>query len=38
METSGVASKDTEVGEEIVVNYRLFDANDAVSTEAYLNN
>ena len=37
-ETSGVASRDIEAGEEIVVNYRLFDANDAVSIEEYLNN
>ena len=35
-ETSGVANRDIEVGEEILVNYRLFDEHDATSEEEYL--
>ncbi len=37
-ETLGVASRDIEIGEEILVNYRLFDAHDAESGEDYLDN
>lgn len=36
-ETSAVANRDIEVGEEITVDYRLFDAHDAKSNEKYLN-
>jgi SET domain-containing protein len=36
VETSGVAKRDIEVGEEILIDYRTFDAEDAVSDEAYL--
>lgn len=35
-ETRGMANRDIEAGEEILVNYRLFDVNDAISDEAYL--
>lgn len=38
IETSGVANKDIEKGEEILINYRLFDIYDATSDEKYLNN
>lgn len=38
IETSGIANRDIEIGEEILVNYRLFDAYDATSNETYLNN
>jgi len=33
----GVANCDIHIGEEILVNYKLFDANDAQSNEEYLN-
>jgi hypothetical protein len=36
-ETSGVANRDIEIGEEILVNYRLIDTHDASSAEEYLN-
>lgn len=36
-ETSAVANRDIHIGEEILVNYRLFDDNDAQSDEEYLN-
>ncbi len=35
-ETRAVASRDIEVGEEILENYRDFDANDETSSEEYL--
>lgn len=35
-ETRGVANRDIEAGEEILINYRSFDAGDAVSQEEYL--
>jgi len=35
-ETCGVANRDIDIGEEILVNYRLFDAHDEASEEAYL--
>ena len=35
-ETCGVANRDIEKGEEILVNYRTFDANDENSDEKYL--
>ncbi len=38
VETRGVANRDIEKGEEILVNYRTFDAHDETSEEAYLNN
>ena len=37
-ETSGVANRDIERGEEILVNYQTFDALDATSNEPYLVN
>ncbi len=37
IETSAVANRDIEEGEEILVDYRSFDAHDAVSDEEYLN-
>ena len=37
-ETLGVANCDIEKGEEILVNYRAFDAHDENSKEEYLNN
>jgi len=37
-ETLGVANRDIEKGEEILVNYRAFDAHDENSKEEYLNN
>ena len=37
-ETLGVANRDIEKGEEILVNYRAFDAHDKASSEKYLNN
>ncbi len=37
IETSAVANRDILKGEEILVNYRLFDANDEISNEEYLN-
>ncbi len=37
-ETRGVANRDIESGEEILVNYRLFDEHDANSNEEYLSN
>jgi hypothetical protein len=37
IETSGVANRDIEAGEEILINYRLFDAHDQISDEEYLN-
>ncbi len=36
-ETRGVANRDIEAGEEILINYRTFDAADAMSTDPYLN-
>jgi uncharacterized protein len=33
---TGVANRDIEVGEELLINYRTFDVNDAQSSEAYL--
>jgi hypothetical protein len=36
-ELCGVANKDIEIGEELLANYRAFDANDAVSDQEYLN-
>ncbi|TSC62723.1 MAG: nuclear protein SET [Parcubacteria group bacterium Gr01-1014_48] len=36
-ETLGVANRDIEKGEEILVNYRAFDAHDENSKEEYLN-
>ncbi|PIQ92497.1 MAG: SET domain-containing protein-lysine N-methyltransferase [Parcubacteria group bacterium CG11_big_fil_rev_8_21_14_0_20_39_22] len=36
-ETLGVANRDIEEGEEILVNYRAFDAHDENSKEEYLN-
>ncbi|MBX4189420.1 SET domain-containing protein [Candidatus Parcubacteria bacterium] len=35
-ETCGVANRDIEAGEEILVNYRLFDAHDEKGEEPYL--
>jgi hypothetical protein len=35
-ETS-VANRDIEIGEELLINYRTFDAHDAESKEVYLN-
>lgn len=37
VELCGVANRDIHIGEEILVNYRLFDDNDAQSDEEYLN-
>jgi len=37
-ETRGVANRDIKTGEEILINYRTFDAGDAESKESYLNN
>ncbi|PIP58407.1 MAG: SET domain-containing protein-lysine N-methyltransferase [Candidatus Vogelbacteria bacterium CG22_combo_CG10-13_8_21_14_all_37_9] len=37
IESSGVANRDIEIGEEILVNYKLFDAEDETSAENYLN-
>jgi SET domain-containing protein len=37
IETSGVALRDINIGEEILINYRTFDANDEFSNEEYLN-
>lgn len=37
IETAGMANKDIEIGEEILVNYRTFDSFDANSDEEYLN-
>lgn len=36
IESVGVANRDIEVGEEILVNYRMFDIHDLKSNEAYL--
>jgi SET domain-containing protein len=36
VETSGVAKRDIEAGEEILIDYRTFDIEDAVSNEEYL--
>ncbi len=36
-ETCGVANRDIEIGEEILVNYRDFDAHDEDGKEEYLN-
>src|SRR3989344_4164119 len=36
-ETLGVANRDIEKGEEMLVNYRAFDAHDENSKEEYLN-
>ncbi len=38
IETAAVANRDIEKGEEILINYKSFDANDAVSNDPYLNN
>ncbi len=35
-ELCGVANRDIEVGEEILADYRMFDAHDATSTDDYL--
>jgi len=35
-ETRGVANRDIEIGEEILINYRTFDAADAESKDPYL--
>ena len=35
-ETCTVANRDIEAGEELLINYRSFDAHDATSDEAYL--
>ncbi|OGZ53386.1 MAG: hypothetical protein A3B25_02080 [Candidatus Ryanbacteria bacterium RIFCSPLOWO2_01_FULL_48_26] len=37
-ETCGVANRDINQREEILVNYRLFDVRDATSDESYLKN
>jgi hypothetical protein len=37
-ETRGVANRDIEKGEEILVNYRAFDVHDENGKEEYLNN
>ena len=37
-ETLGVANRDIEKGEEILVNYRAFDVHDENGKEEYLNN
>lgn len=37
IEMSGVANRDIEEGEEIISNYRTFDADDENSDEEYLN-
>jgi len=36
LETCGVALRDIEIGEEILVNYKLFDSHDETSDEEYL--
>ena len=36
IETCGVANREIEPGEEILVNYRLFDVHDETSKETYL--
>ena len=36
-ETLGVANRDIEIGEEILVNYRHFDIDDENGTDDYLN-
>lgn len=38
LENIGIAIKDIEVGEEILVNYKLFDEADKTSPEEYLKN
>lgn len=38
IEFCGVANRDIEPGEELITNYRLFDAHDMNSGEDYLNN
>jgi SET domain-containing protein len=35
-EISGVANRDIEIGEEILADYRLFDAHDETGSETYL--
>ncbi len=37
-ETAGAANRDISEGEEILINYRTFDANDEFSKEEYLDN
>jgi uncharacterized protein len=37
VETCGIALRDIEIGEELTINYRLFDVHDENSGEAYLN-
>lgn len=36
IETCGVANRDIDIGEEILINYREFDVNDEKSDEEYL--
>jgi uncharacterized protein len=38
VETRGIAARDIQNGEEILIDYRTIDAADAKSTEAYLRN
>jgi len=38
VETRAVANRDIEVGEKLLLNYRMIDADDAKSTEEYLKN
>ena len=38
LEMCGIANRNIEVGEEIISNYRTFDANDENGDEEYLNN
>ncbi len=37
-ETRGVANRDIEIGEEILINYRTFDSADAENKDRYLDN
>ena len=37
-ETRGVANRDIEIGEEILINYRTFDTVDSDSNDPYLSN
>lgn len=37
IESVGMANRDIEAGEEILVNYRMFDSHDQKSEERYLN-
>ena len=36
-ETRAVANRDIEAGEELLINYKTFDAADAASNDPYLN-